>query len=221
MAVSFSIVCILCYLYSQDQSKSSLLLAAILLFIIPKGMRAQVDVWTAGFTNYVPSALISVAYLVYSKEITGKLSDRKDTWGHGAFMFLFGFCGALFMESITVFHIGFSAAVIAYMFLMFRKYRRGHVGFFLGTVIDAWAMFSNSTYDRIAQGEDYYRQMPVGLRDTVYFALEQARNILNFILSENLRFCAVVTALLLILSVQSIKNRKKYCCLQLSISAAC
>lgn len=210
MAASFSMVCILSYAYSQDQSKASLLLAAILFFAMPKGMWAQVAAWTAGFTNYVPSALISVAYLVYSKEITGKkLSDRKDTWGHSACMFLFGFCGALFMESITVFHICFSAAVIAYMFLMFRKYRRGHVGFFLGTVMGAWAMFSNSTYDRIAQGEDYYRQMPVGLRDTVYFALGQARNVLNFILSENLLFCAVVTVLLLILSVQSIKNRKK------------
>lgn len=211
IAVSFSLVCWLSYAYSEKQSEASLLLAAALLFLMPKKMWAQVAVWTAGFTNYVPSALITVAYLIYSKEITGKkLSARKDTWGYSLGWFLTGFCGALFVESITVFHICLSAAVIAYMFLKFRKYRCGHVGFLLGTLAGTWAMFSNSTYDRIAQGEDYYRHMPVGLRDTVYFALDQARNILDFILSENLPFCAVVTVLLLILSMRSIKNGQKW-----------
>ena len=211
MAASFTLVCILSYAYSEERSKSSLLLAAVLLFLMPKEMWAQVAAWTAGFTNYVPSALISVAYLIYSKEITGeKLSDRKDTWGHSLWLFIAGFCGALFVESITVFHICLSAAVIAYMFLRFRKCRRGHVGFLTGTLVGTLAMFSNSTYDRIAQGEDYYRHMPVGLRDTVYFALDQARNILDFILSENLLFCVIVTVLLLMLTMWSVKNGKKW-----------
>lgn len=220
MAASFSLVCFLSYAYSEHRSKASLLLAAGLFFLMPKEMWAQVVVWTAGFTNYVPSALISVTYLVYAKEITGnKLSDRKDTWGNGVWLFLFGFCGALFVESITVFHICLSAAVIVYMFLKFRKYRRGHVGFFLGSAAGALAMFSNSTYDRIAQGEDYYRHMPVGLRDTVYFALDQARNILDFILSDNLAFCVVVTVLLLILSIRSMKNGKKWALLPAAFHA--
>lgn len=211
IAASYSLVCWLSCVYTDDRSKASLLLAAVLLFLMPKEMWAQVAVWTAGFTNYVPSALISVAYLIYSKEITGEvLSDRKDTWGQSIGLFLAGFCGALFVESVTVFHICLSAAVIVYMFLKFRKCRRGHVGFLLGTLVGTWAMFSNSTYDRIAQGEDYYRHMPVGLRDTVYFALDQARNILDFILSENLPFCAIITVLLLVLSVRSVKDGKKW-----------
>lgn len=211
IAASFCLVCWLSCVYSDDRSKASLLLAAVLLLLMPKEMWAQVAVWTAGFTNYVPSALITVAYLIYSKEITGKnLSERKDTWGHSLGLFLVGFCGALFVESITVFHICLSAAVIGYMFLKFRKYRRGHVGFLLGTLVATWVMFSNSTYDRIAQGEDYYRHMPVGLRDTVYFALDQARNILDFILSENLLFCGIVTLLLLALSARLVKKGKKW-----------
>ena len=211
IAASFLLVCWLSYAYAQDRSKASLLMAALLLLMMPRQLWAQVAVWTAGFTNYVPSALISVAYLIYSKEITGKkLSDRKDSWGHSVILFLAGFCGALFVESITVFHICLSAAVIAYMFLKFRSFRRGHLGFLLGTLAGTWAMFSNSTYGRIATGEDYYRRMPVGLRDTVYFALDQARNILDFVLSENLLFCAIVTVLLLILSVQCVKNGKKW-----------
>lgn len=211
MAASFSLVCFLSYTYSKDKSKASVLLAAALFLLMPKKMWAQVVVWTAGFTNYVPSALISVAYLVYAKEITGeKLSDRKDTLGQSLGLFFAGFCGALFVESVTVFHIALSVAVMGYMFLRFRKYRWGHVGFFLGSVAGTLAMFANSTYDRISQGEDYYRHMPVGLRDTVYFALDQARNILDFILSENLIFCVIVTGLLLILTLFSGKSGKKW-----------
>ena len=222
IAASFVLVCWLSYVYSDDRSKASLLLAAALLFLMPKAMWAQVAAWTAGFTNYVPSALISVTYLIYSKEITGKeLSDRKDTWGHSVILFLVGFCGALFLESITVFHICLSAAVNAYMFLKFRSCRRGHVGFLLGTLAGTWAMFSNSTYDRIARGEDYYRYIPVGLRDTVYFALDQARNILDFILSENLLFCAMVTAMMLILAIQSVKNGKKWALLPAAFHVGC
>ena len=211
MAASFALICFLSYAYSKDHAKASVLMAAALVFLMPREMWAQIFPWTAGFTNYVLSGLISVAYLVYAKEITGKtLSDYKDTWGHCLWLFLVGFCGALFVESITVFHICLSAAVIAYMFLRFRTWRRGHVGFFLGSAVGALAMFTNSTYDRIATGEDYYRHMPVGLRDTVYFALEQARNILDFILSDNMPFCVVVTVLLLMLAVLAVKNGKKW-----------
>lgn len=211
MAASFVVICYLSYTYSEERSKTSLLVAAALVFLMPKGMWAQVFPWTAGFTNYVLSGLISVAYLVYAKDITGEvLSDRKDTWGHSMWLFFAGFCGALFVESITVFHIAWSAAMIAYMFLRFRTWRRGHVGFLLGSAAGALAMFTNSTYDRIAMGEDYYRHMPVGLRDTVYFALGQARNMLDFILSDNMPFCVVVTVLLLILSVTVMQKGKKW-----------
>ena len=211
MAASFALICFLSYAYSENRSKTSLLMAASLVFIMPKAMWAQIFPWTAGFTNYVLSGLISVAYLVYAKDITGKtLSDYRDTWGRSLWLFVIGFCGALFVESITVFHIALSAAVIAYMFLKFRTYRRGHMGFLLGTVAGTCAMFANSTYDRIATGEDYYRHMPVGLRDTVYFALGQARNILNFILSDNMLFCVVVTVLLLMLAVWAVKKGKKW-----------
>lgn len=210
MAASFLLVCVLSYQYAEDRSKASLLMAACLYLLMPKDMWAQVAVWTAGFTNYVPSALIAGAYLVSVREITGQeLSDQKDTPGRSVWMFVLAFVGALFVESITVFNICLAVAVIACMFLKFRTYRRAHIGFLLGSVTGALVMFGNGAYDRIAQGEDYYRHMPVGLRDTVYFALEQAEMILNCILSDNFVFCVIVSVLLLTLALLNMKSRKK------------
>lgn len=223
MAASFTMACFLGYAYSADKSKTALLFAAVLFFLMPKEMWAQVVVWTAGFTNYVPSALITVFYLLRIREITGtKLSDRRDTVKDGLWMAGLGFVGALFVESVTVFHICLAVAGMVYMFLKFRKYRLGQAGFLLGSLLGVVVMFSNGAYDRIAQGEDYYRHMPGSFRDTVYFAVDQAGSILDYILYGNLRFCVVVTVLLMILAVWRIKtaNRKivatvpavLYCC---------
>jgi len=211
MAASFLLVCLLSYGYTDEKSQASLLLAACLYLLMPKEMWAQAAVWTAGFTNYVPSALIAVTFLVSVREITGReLSSRKDPLGRSVGMFALAFVGALFVENITVFQICFAVAVIVWTFLKFRTYRKAHFGFLLGSVTGAIVMFANGAYDRIAQGEDYYRHMPVGLRDTVYFALDQARMILKYILSDNLWFCVIVSVLLLMLAVRSLKNGKKW-----------
>lgn len=211
MAASFLLVCVFSYGYAEEKNQASLLLGACLYFLMPKGMWAQVTVWTAGFTNYVPSALIAVAFLISVRDITGReLSNVKDTFGYGAGMYALAFVGALFVENITVFNICFGAAVIVWTLLRFRTYRKSHIGFFWGAVTGAIVMFANGAYDRIAQGEDYYRHMPVGLRDTVYFALEQAQMILKYILSDNLVFCFIVSVLLLTLAVHGMKNGKKW-----------
>lgn len=210
MAAAFSSVCYASYAYAKDQSNAALLLAAFLYLLMPKEMWAQAAVWTAGFTNYVPSALISAAFLISVREITdSELSDRKDTLKHGIGWCVLGFVGALFVESVTVFHICLAVAVIAWTFLRFRKYRFAHLGFFLGSVIGTWIMFSNGAYDRIAQGEDYYRHTPVGLRDTVYFAVDQAGKIMDYILYHNTLFCVIVTALLLLLAIRRIRTGEK------------
>ena len=212
MAASFCMICFLSYQYSQDKAGSSLLLAAALYFLMPKDMWAQIAVWTAGFTNYVPSALITVAFLVLTKEITApELSERQNSLVQDIGVFLLGLVGALFVESITVFHICLAVAVILWMFLKFRKCRRVHIAFLAGSVVGACVMFSNGAYNRIAQGEDYYRHMPGTFRDTVYFAVDQAGNILDYIIYGNLWFCVIVTALLLCLAVWSLKSgeRKK------------
>lgn len=209
MAASFTLVCFLSYQYTDDRSEVLLLVAAMLYFLMPKGMWAQVAAWTAGFTNYVLSALFSVIFLVSVKEITGtELSVRKDTPGYGVGMWVFGFLGALIMENITILNICISAAAIIWTFVKFRKYRYTDAGFFFGSVIGACVMFSNGAYGRVVQGDDYYRYIPNGFREKVQFALNQSGKILDYIIYDNLWFCAIVTALLLILAAWSIKNGK-------------
>lgn len=222
MSVSFLLICFLSYQYTDDRSETSLLVAAFLYFLMPKGMWAQVAAWTAGFTNYVLSALVSVAFLVSVKEITEPgLSDRKDTPGYGVGMLAFGFVGALIMESITILNICLSAAAFLLMFVKFRKYRYTNIGFFFGSVIGACVMFSNGAYGRVVQGSDHYRYIPVSVHDKVQFAIQQCGNILDYIIYDNLWFCMIVTVLLLILAAWDIKNGTRKKCAMTTVLFHC
>ena len=213
MAASFLLVCHFSHAYSADKTSASLLLAAVLFFIMPKSVLVQAVVWTAGFTNYMLSALITVGYLLFIKEITGnEISPVKETPTHCAGMFILGFIGALFVESVTVFNICLAVASIFYMFLRFRTYRRAQVGFLLGSIIAAVIMFSNGAYDRVAQGVDYYRSTPADLQETICVAVEHAEEILDYMIYDNLLFSVIISGLLLILVLQCIKNGKCTLC---------
>ena len=171
MAVSYVLVCFFCYDYSKENvcGEGMLWLAAMLFFIMPKEIWAQTIVWTSGFSNYVPSALITAAFLCSVRKATeeglqssGKFSVKKVLW-----MFLLGFSGALFVENITVFNIGFALLVVLYTFLRFKKIDGVHLSFLLGSVLGACVMFSNSAYYRIMQGEDLYRNTPNGIGESI------------------------------------------------------
>lgn len=203
MAVSYVLVCFLCYDYSGENAcgGDALWLAAMLFFVMPKEILTQTIVWTSGFSNYVPSTLITAAFLCSVRKImeeglesTGRFSVKKVLW-----MFLLGFSGALFVENITVFNIGFALLVVIYTFLRFKKLDSVHLSFFLGSVVGACVMFSNSAYYRIMQGEDLYRNTPNSIAESIEMILEHAADILNYILYENLLVCGMATVLLVLL----------------------
>ena len=207
MAASFLAVCYFSYAYSADKTLASLLLAAVLFFKMPRTMFAQAVVWTAGFTNYLLSALITVLYLLSIKEITEKeISSAGEPPVRCMWMFILGFVGALFVESVTVFNICLAVAGMIYMFLRFRTYRRTQVCFLLGSIIAALVMFSNGAYGRIAQGVDYYRSTPVGIEETIRVAVEHARLILKYMIYDNLLLPALISGLLMLLVLQRIQS---------------
>lgn len=200
MAVSYVMVCFFCYQYSEDQSKVLLWFAAVLFFIMPKEIWAQTIVWTSGYSNYVPSALITAAFLLSVRKATYETFPVSEgTAGKAAWMLL-GFAGALFVENITVFNIGFALVAILYTFLRFRKMDQSHLAFFVGAILGAWVMFSNSVYHKIVQGDDYYRNTPKGIGESLEMILEHARDILTYIIYDNILFCGIVTVLLVVLT---------------------
>ena len=206
MAIAYMLVCFFCYVYTEDRSQISILLAAVLFLLMPKKIWAQTIVWTAGFTNYVLSALISVAFLVSIRDITGsKRPVCGNTLLQTVLMIILGFCGALFVESITVFNACLAAAVIFYEFLKFKRYRLSNIGFLMGTIIGACVMFSNSVYHTIAMGDDYYRYTPNNIWECISLAITNANDILTCIIYDNFLFCTVTTFLLVSSAIWKIR----------------
>lgn len=201
MAFSYAMVCFFCFKYSEDQSKALLWFAAVLFFIMPKEIWAQTIVWTSGYSNYVPSALITAIFLLSVRKVTyGEFPGSGRSVGKAAWMFIMGFSGALFLENITVFNIGFALLVILYTFLRFRKIDKSHLAFFAGAIFGAWVMFSNSVYHKIVQGDDYYRNTPKGIGESIEMILEHAGEILTYLIYDNILFCGIVTVLLVVLA---------------------
>lgn len=164
IAFSYGMCCFISCKYSSDKKTLSLLVSAILLFAMPKVIFTQAVVWTSGFANYVPSALMSVLYISLVRNITGNETPRYPKYMF-PFVLLLGFSAALFMESVTVFNVILAAFVLVFSAVKFKKVFSVHIGFFVGSVLGAVCMFSNSVYHTIVSGDDGYRSIPNNLFD--------------------------------------------------------
>lgn len=198
MAASYTCCCWMCFAYSRERPAEGYLLAAVLFFLMPRSVWGQAVVWTSGYVNYVPSALISAGYLLLVRNIT---DTEPPVYGKRMFMgtFLMGICGALFMENITLFNICLAVAVMGYTWIKFRRWYGAHAGFFAGSVLGAVIMFTNSVYSQIAGEADEYRQMANSVSDRAVMMVKHAKQLLDYMIFENLLFCFVITLLLVLL----------------------
>ena len=211
MAVSYYLSCWLCYKYTHKRSNIALLLAVVLFLLMPRDMFAQSVVWTAGYTNYVPSALVSVAYICMIRNITGKKEPSYPKYMI-VLAFVMALCGALFMENITLFNICLGVAAVGYTYLRFKKFYPMHLSFLAGSIAGAIVMFTNSAYGSIASGEDEYRDTPDGLGEIIRTCIHHAQVICENLILSNLFLCAVATILVMILAVsclERIRNKRK------------
>ena len=225
MALCYYGACWLCYRYTPVKSNGALVLALVLFFMMPQSMYTQAVVWASGFSNYVPSALISLAYILMVRNITGTEAPRyrKGLW---IVTFLMGFCGAPFIENVALFNICLGIAVIGYTALRFRKVLPAHLGFLGGAVAGAIWMFTNSAYGAISSGSDSYRNVPTGLSDMIARAWDNGFRICNYVVISNQWICAVVGILLVVLAIRFAKTtdspKKKWMALgAMAVNALC
>ena len=200
MAVSYFFSCWLCYKYSDSKKTSVLLFSVFVFLLMGKAVFAQSVVWSSGYSNYVPSAIISVGYLTIVKNIT-----KQDVPQYPKLMViatvLMGFSGALFMENITLFNICLGVAVIGYSLIKFKKVYLAHIGFLVGAIAGAVWMFSNSVYKAVATGEDLYRTTASGLDGFLNQAGKNLIIICKCLFADNMGICIVTTVLLTVLVV--------------------
>lgn len=205
MAASYTFACWSCLQYSRSRRLSSLLLAGLLFFIMPKSIFSQSIVWTSGFVNYVPSILISIGYLLLSQNYFLNESIP-DPSGSSLFLtFLMGFSGALFIENITLFNICLGFAVMGYTWLKFQRLDRSQTGFLIGAIAGAVLLFSNSAYRSVANGADDYRKIAHTGYEIIITVVQHANELLDYLIYENLLFCVILSLLLSILVLNYMK----------------
>ena len=141
-------------------------LAVLLLLMMPAQMFAQSVAWTSGFSNYVPSVLISIVYI----SITSNLFENEVTkYGQRVpwICLLLGLVGGLFVEHITIYNICLGLFMCIYCFARYRKVMGAQIAFLIGAVISPAVMFSNGAYRTISQGGDWYRSVAHGLNGMI------------------------------------------------------
>ena len=207
MSLSYYLVCFSCYKYAPEKKNSSLLLSAILFFVMPRAMFAQSIVWSSGYSNYVPSAIISVLFMLMVNNITG--SDPPKYPKHFfVYTLLMGYFGAPFIENVALFNICLAIAVIGYTAIKFKKAYACHFGFLIGSVAGSLWMFSNSAYSSISSGTDSYRDISTSIIDLIVTAVKHIATTGKHLVLSNGVMCAIASVLLAALAFIFIKQSK-------------
>lgn len=160
---------------------------------MPKELWVQTVAWTSGFSNYVPSILLSFLYLTLVKSVFDNIPPKYSKLLPFV-VAVIGFVSALFMETVTLYNVVLSAAVIAYSFFKFKKASFTYFAHFFGCVAGAVLMFSNSCYRKVADGDDFYRSTAFnqGIRETLE---EHTKIVINQFFEKNLWMLLIVTVL--------------------------
>ncbi len=171
-----------------------------ILMLFPSMLLVQGLVWTAGFANYTLSALIIMfcLYTIFNKE-------KKNAFDF-IVLFVLGIAGQLFMETYTLFAFAMAAFAIGFFAVKKKKADAASIIYFIGTVIGAVIMFTNSVYLKILRGEHNYQSLS-GKRDSIFDTLiNQFFNLFSKVFSN--MFIGCFPAVIVILIICFARMRK-------------
>lgn len=147
--------------YMTGMKTEGLLLILCLLIFMPISIFRQSIVWTSGFTNYTISISCFLIYACY----VGRLFEKKDE-NHSIKacfpLFLLGVVSTLIVEHVTLCCVLLGISAILFVLVKYKKLYIQYVSYFLGAVVGAVYMFSNSAYRSVADGNDMYKYRSIG-----------------------------------------------------------
>lgn len=196
MASSYYFSCWLCWRYTSSRKNILLLFAFALFLMMPNRIFVEAIVWTSGYANYVPSAIICVGYILMVRNTTGTELPR---YSEKIYFFpLFtGIIGTLFIENITLFHICFGLGVLIFTRIKIKRFDPVHVTFFIGALLGAGIMFSNGAYRSVAAGADGYRSIADNFQELIVMVTGHAYQMLDTLICSNNAVCTIASILLL------------------------
>lgn len=152
-------------MFSAILAKQDKLFFYILSFLaflcVPNNMFAQTYAWAAGFSNYIPSIVLSLLFLYISKDIFESKPPEYNKW-LTFFMIPLGICSQLFVEHIMLFNIFTAVFVIIYTYFKFKKVYLLQILYLFSTMIGALLLLTNGAYLAVLKGTDTYRTVSTG-----------------------------------------------------------
>ena len=130
----------------------ALVAASLFIFTLQAGFLNNILVWNAGFINYVPPIALMLAYLVIVQQ--GTCQQLSAYWG--GVTFLIGFCGGLFLETLTITQIILGLIILGYQK---GKSQFFHKTYLMGALAALLLMMTNPSYWHPTQ----YRQTTFNL----------------------------------------------------------
>lgn len=221
MSISFYIACLLPMLFANKRKSSIFVLSSLLFILIPKEIFVQVVAWASGYTNYMPPILLTTIYYIIIKNI---FSDDKPKYSKitPVITLIIGVSAGLFMENVTLTNIAVAFLVIGYTFIKHRKFYATQISFFVGSIIGAIVMFTNTSYGIIASKGDSYRSIAsndseTSIVDTIIKHLEIS---IKQLFVNNIAMLTVATIICIVICALFIKNQDKIIAKVISILIA-
>ncbi|MCQ2480562.1 MAG: DUF6056 family protein [Clostridia bacterium] len=176
----------------------------VLIFVMNRAIFIQTVVWTSGFSNYIPPALLVL--LIFELFLKIKSSNGAEYTGK-ILLFFLGFCSTLFIENITIFCMCFAFFALL-ICVINKKNVVCSIYYFIGTLIGFLLMFSNTAYIRIIKSEDDYRKI-FNLNDIFKsININLSLIIKHFIQYNSVVFVVLIVSLVIISVYESKKSNR-------------
>ena len=161
------------------QSGAGFVLLTVGVFALPREMFRQIYPWSAGFFNYLPPVLLTLAAFSLLEKT---LDDARESPLRCAALLFLGFMGQLFMENNTVYAVLAGGFLTVWVWAARKKPSPAAMCYFLGTLLGAALLFASPSYRRVT-GVDAAYHMADGLAGLLLTARENLPELSRWLLA--------------------------------------
>lgn len=176
-----------------------------ILFFTPISIFREVWVWTAGFYNYVISAVLLLLLIYFIQTSVAKKQNGLNFF----LIFITSLATCLFLENITLYLFSLSFIALLSLFI-WRKQVWPRVGLIAGAWAGTLLMFSSPSYRRVAENTDGYREVRRSIGEILQTVRINLHDAFFPNLIKNHLFLLFLFFILSVLLIWMSKKEKKY-----------
>lgn len=178
------------------------LIIVILFFLMPAYTLFQGYIWVSGYVNYTLSMLPILTYLYFNRDIFNN-KYSKDSVIKIVMFFILGIISSLFVEHITLYNLVLSLFILIVNLIRKQRLSISNLLYFIGSLVGAIIMFSNSAYLKVLNNNDSYRSID-NIKNIINKLSEE---IIPYMIHKNIIIIIVIEIMIFIISYKLLKNK--------------